>query len=488
MKKLTCRPLLTSRLIVLSLTSILADGGVLMAAGKGPREKPPVPDLTQGGNKDDTHGQSAVGTWGTHEKSNTYMRRTLLTQVGAGRLILPAVLASALTCAAQTDWARFRGPAGSGIGVASEVPSDLTEKNFRWNTELPGGGHSSPVLWGTRVFTACEDRAGNRRCITCLDADSGKILWTTWLPCKEQRMHNDNSLAAATPAVDAQAVYIGWVSGDRVEALALDHAGKQLWHRDLGAFKATHGPGASLIVVDDIVVVCNDQESADAAIHGLDRKTGETRWHIARNSGNPSYATPALREDKTGHKELVIASPAHGLSGIEPDTGKQLWKTAEPLFSLNVVSSPVLGDGLVLATAGRGGSREGAVGVIEGPSMRLLYRPEAKLPYVPTPIVIGAHVYLWDDQGTVSCLEFKTGKQAWSERVTGPTYTSPVSDGKRIFGISRKGDLVVLAAAAQYRELGRLRLPEGTHATPAIAHGGLFIRTFTRMIRIGPSR
>jgi outer membrane protein assembly factor BamB len=395
------------------------------------------------------------------------------------------MLATALVCTAQADWARFRGPAGSGIGAAPELPSGLTEKNYRWTTVLPGGGHASPVVWGSRVFTACEDTAGHRRCVTCLDADSGKILWTTWVPCAEQRLHNDNSLAAATPAVDAQAVYIGWVSGNRVEVLALAHDGRQLWRRDLGEFKALHGPGASVIVVDDVVVVTNDQESPDSALHGLDRKTGATRWSIARTSGKPSYATPALRQGKDGRKELVIASPAHGLTGIDPLTGKPLW-TVEGLFTLNVVASPVLGDGLAWVTAGRGGDREGAVVALEGAAARLLYRPEAKLPYVPTPLVIGSHVYLWDDQGTASCLELKTGKVAWSQQVTGPTYTSPVSDGQRIFGISRKGELVVLAAAPEFRELGRQRLPEGTHATPAIAHGCLFIRTFTHMMRVGP--
>jgi outer membrane protein assembly factor BamB len=396
---------------------------------------------------------------------------------------LGIVLATVLASAAEADWARFRGPAGSGIGALPEVPSNLTEKNFRWNIALPGSGHSSPVLWGSRIFTACEDRAGDRRCLTCVDADSGKILWTTWLPCAEQRMHNDNSLAAATPAVDAHAVYLGWVSGNRVEVVALDHDGKQLWRRDLGAFKATHGPGASVMVVDDVVVVTNDQESPDAAIHGLDRKTGETRWRVARTGGQPSYATPALRVGEGGRKELVIASPAHGLTGLDPLTGKQLW-AAEGLFPLNVVASPVLGDGLVLGTAGRGGSREAAVAAVDGGTARLLYRPETRIPYVPTPIVIGPHVFFWDDQGSVTCFEFKTGKVAWSERVTGPTYTSPVSDGKRIFGISRKGELVVLAAAPEYRELGRFKLPEGTHATPAIAHGSLFIRTFSRLIRV----
>ena len=401
----------------------------------------------------------------------------------AGR-VLGVLAATSLVCAGQADWARFRGPNGTGIGAAPEVPSNLTEKNFRWNTVLPGSGHASPVLWGSKVFTACQDPAGKRRCITCLDADTGKILWTTWMPCEEQRLHNDNSLAAATPAVDAQAVYIGWVSGDRVEALALDHDGKQLWHRDLGAFKAMFGPGASVMLADDVVVVTNDQDSPDAAIHGLDRKTGETRWRIPRHSGSPSYATPALRKDKDGHKELVISSPAHGLTGVDPLTGKQRW-AVEGLFSLTVITSPVLGEGMVMATAGRGGNREGAVVAIEGDTARLLYRPEAKVPYVPTPIVIGTHVYLWDDQGTVCCLELKTGKQAWSQQVTGPTYTSPVSDGSRIFGISRKGELVVLAASPEYRELGRYNLPEGTHATPAIAHGSLFIRTFSHLMRIG---
>ena len=399
--------------------------------------------------------------------------------------IVGVLIATALACAAEADWARFRGPVGNGTGSAPEVPSSLTEKNIRWNTTLPGSGHSSPVLWGSRVFTACQEPEGKRRCLTCLDADSGKILWTTWLPCADQRLHNDNSLAAATPVVDAQAVYIGWVSGDRVETVALDHDGKQLWRRDLGAFKAIHGPGASVMIVDDILVVANDQESPDAALHGLDRKTGEARWRVARRSGAPSYATPALRVGKEGRKEIVVSSPAHGLTALDPRNGKQLW-AVEDLFSLNVVASPVLGDGLVLATAGRGGGeREGAVVAIEGDTARLLYRPEAKLPYVPTPIVVGANVFLWDDQGTASCLDLKTGKQAWSERVTGPTYTSPVSDGKRIFGISRKGELVVLAASPEFKELGRFSLPEGTHATPAIAHGSLFIRTFTHLLRVG---
>ena len=159
------------------------------------------------------------------------------------------------------------------------------------------------------------------------------------------------------------------------------------------------------------------------------------------------------------------------------------------MFSLNVVTSPVVSNGLVFASAGRGGRRQAAIaGFDAAGAARLLHRPEKDLPYVPTPLAIGGHVFLIDDRGTASCLEMKTGNVLWRERITGPTYTSPVSDGDRIFAISRKGELVVLKAAPEFVELGRYQFPEGTHATPAIAHGALFVRTFTRLMRIGKQR
>jgi outer membrane protein assembly factor BamB len=366
------------------------------------------------------------------------------------------------------------------------LPSNLTDKNIRWTTDLPGTGHSSPVVYGKKVFLASVDAEDTRRCLTCLDADSGKIKWTTWLPVQRYRVHRDNSLAAATPSVDADAIYLSWVTDGHVEALAFDHDGKKLWQQKLGAFEAKHGPGASLCLVGDTVIVTNDQMSTEAALYGLDRKTGKTRWQVKRNSAFPSYATPPVYYTPDGKPRLVIASPAHGLTGIDPATGKIDW-AVEGIFTLNVVASPVVSNGLVFASTGRGGSREAAVVSFDGKgAAKVLYQPEDDLPYVPSGIAIGQNVFLWDDRGTVTCFDFKTGDIAWSEQVTGPTYTSPVSDGKRIFGINRKGEMVVIAADTKLRELGSYQLPEGTHATPAIAHGSLYVRTFTKLIRFSP--
>lgn len=402
-------------------------------------------------------------------------------------IIIPALALLALPVLADdAHWPRFRGPDGAGIGALADLPSTLGEKNIRWTIDLPGTGHSSPVVFGKQVFLACDDPANSRRCITCLDADSGATKWTTWMPVERYRVHNDNSLAAATPVTDTDAVYISWVAAGHVEALALDHAGKQLWRRKLGAFQARHGPGASLVVIDDIVVVTNDQESSEAALYGLNRKTGETVWTKKRNSANPSYATPTVYQTPEGRPRLVISSPAHGLMGIDPSNGKTDW-AVEDLFKLNIAASPAVSNGIVFSSSGRGGSREGAVvSFDENGDAKLLYRPEDDLPYVPSPLILGDQLFLWNDRGTATCMKLKSGKIDWSERVTGPTYTSPVCDGKRLFGISRKGELVVIAATPEFQELGRYQLPEGTHATPAIAHGSLYVRTFTKLIRFAP--
>ncbi len=382
------------------------------------------------------------------------------------------------------EWPRFRGPDGAGVGKAPNVPTAFTEKDYAWNVKLPGRGHASPVLWGQRVFVTCDQ--GKQRGIVCVDAATGKAEWTWWTPYEPIHNHPDNSYAAATPAADAERVYLSWVDGGRVVALALDHAGKKLWQRDLGAFQARHGAGGSPMLVGDVLIVPNASQIEGAAIHGLDAATGKTRWRLPREVAWPSYATPATYRDEEGQTRVLLVSPAHGFSGIDPANGKELWRKGG-LFTLNVVASPVYADGVVIGTAGKGGQREGAVVSFRDNNPRRLYEPGPRraLPYVPTPIALGGLVYLWSDYGTVTCLELATGKLVWQKRVTGPTYTSPVSDGKRIFGISRKGEVVVFAPGTKYKELGRSQLPEGTHATPAIAHGAMFIRTFGRLIRVG---
>src|SRR5262249_54759533 len=146
--------------------------------------------------------------------------------------ILPALAALWLTAAASAsgqEWTRFRGPNGSGVNQATTVPVRWTEKDYNWKVELPGVGHSSPVLWGERIFvTSAEEKTGTRH-VLCLHAADGRTLWSREFAGERHGKHADNSFASATPAVDERRLYVAWATPREFLVLAFDHAGKEVW-------------------------------------------------------------------------------------------------------------------------------------------------------------------------------------------------------------------------------------------------------------------
>src|SRR5262245_53209647 len=141
------------------------------------------------------------------------------------------------------EWTRFRGPNGSGISQAKSIPTEWKESDFLWHVDLPGTGHSSPVLWGERVFaTSTADEAGGIH-VLCLNATDGKQVWRRDFPHRAFPRHKFNSFASATPAVDAERVYVVWNEPEHYTLVAIDHHGKNVWEKDLGPFKSQHGCG-----------------------------------------------------------------------------------------------------------------------------------------------------------------------------------------------------------------------------------------------------
>src|SRR5262249_28809997 len=154
----------------------------------------------------------------------------------------------ALTARSQ-EWPRFRGPNGSGISHAKTVPTKISDADLNWKQELPGSGHSSPVLWGDRIFVTCTgDKAGGLT-VACLAALGGKLFWQRDFPLSPLPRHQFNRFASATPAVDAQRVYVVWNEPDHYFLTALDHQGKTVWQRDFGKFVSQHACGTSPVVV-----------------------------------------------------------------------------------------------------------------------------------------------------------------------------------------------------------------------------------------------
>ena len=409
-------------------------------------------------------------------------------KVGITKLAAIGLLVALVAPAAAAKyWSRFRGANGTGISPATTVPISWTEDDYQWNVELRGLGHSSPVVWGDKVFVTSCDEAENLQIVWCLDAHNGATLWSHEFPCAEYQKHEFNSFASSTPTVDAQHVYISWIAPEEYTVLALDHSGAEAWRVSLGAYRASHGLAGSPILCAGHVIVPNDQDG-ESSVAALDRMTGQERWKLPRQSG-ATYATPCLSFLSDGRSELIFTSQAHGITAVDPTSGKSNWEL--DVFTSDVVaSSPATMDDLIVGGCGGIGAREEIVVIqYDGsdserkPSER--YRLDKAMPFVPTPLIYKGMLFLWSDQGVVTCADVRNGEFHWRERLRGSFYASPICIGDRIYGCSTEEDVVVLAANHEFEELARNPLPEGTHSTPAVANGRMYIRTFSRLLAIG---
>jgi len=412
-------------------------------------------------------------------------------------ILLALTVATIFTVATATaqEWPRFRGPNGSGLGKAS-LPEQLTEKDIQWRCSLPGSGHSSPVIWGDRIFLQCTPDGGApaeaaRRSVVCINARDGKVLWQREYATGSYRKHADNSFASPSCTVDADRVYAWFAGPDGSQLVALAQAdGKEVWKRDLGAFTSMHGPGASPIVEKGTVFLQSNQDGPGSFLEAFAAATGKTLWKNEMKGGQHAISTPCLLE-APGGAQLISLSTDNGLIAFEPASGKPVWSLPD-LFKLRCVASPVLADkGLIVVQCGQG-QQTSEIQVIKGAAEK---KPEKAYDivriggYVPTPLAVDDLIFLWKENGLVTCLRAANNEQLWSERVEGPYYASPIcvgGKGGRIYNITRAGELVVLAADEKFRLIQRFPLGEkNSFATPAISGGKLFVRTYTQLFCIG---
>jgi len=404
-------------------------------------------------------------------------------------LLLPLVGFSALAGEAkEAEWTRFRGPDGAGISPATGIPVKWTEQDYRWKAKLPGQGHSSPVLWGDKVFITSADKDTYQRIVVCLKAADGTVAWEKRFESAQTVVTPANSLASSTPAVDADHVYVYWTTKEEITLLALDHSGKEVWRRKLGEFISEHGSGVSPVVFGDVVILPNDQEG-NSSIIAVDRKTGADRWSIPRNTAKAAYGTPCVYRPDGGPPELIFTSNGHGVTSVDPATGQINWELKDA-FSLRTVHSPVVAAGLIVNSCGVGGVAQRFVAVQPGSKKggkepKLVWEEKKSIPYVPTPVAKDDKLFLWTDNGVVRCLRAATGEQVWEGRVQDMFYGSPIWAEGRLYCISRKGVVHVVSAGDKFELLATNELGEGSHATPAIAGGVLYLRTFSHLIAIG---
>ena len=392
------------------------------------------------------------------------------------------------------QWTRFRGPNGTGVSEAKNIPVTWTETDYDWKTALPGLGHSSPVIWGNKVFLMSGDPDNATRYMLCVDAVSGKIIWQREYASTVHHLHPRNSFASGTPAVDEQHVYVAWSTPEELTLKAFDHSGNEIWSRDLGTWTSQHGFGSSPILFEDLVILSNQQQTqqldpgqipGNSFMQAFDRRSGADRWKTPRSTTRVCYSTPCIYPSQGGRPQLLCYSTGDGFYSLDPHNGAPNW--AVPAFDMRTVNSPIVVDDLVFGGNGSGGGGNYLVALRLGPKPEVAYEVKLprKAPYVPTPIARDDLVFLFCDKGFVSCIKAQDGSQVWVKRVSSSFSGSPIRIGDKLYCIDDDGDVVVLAAEPVFRELARNPLGEPSRSTPAVSGGRLFLRTYSHLFCIG---
>ena len=412
-----------------------------------------------------------------------------------GFMLAGLSLATALRAAEGLDhpasWPRFRGLAAAGLGGAGRLPTDWSGSDWAWAADLPGLGHSSPVVHAGRIYTASADEAAGLRMLLCHDLATGRQLWRRDFPGPIERHHQQNSSASGTVTVDDRGLYWLWGTSENVRLEALTHGGESRWAVDLGPFVGPHGFGGSPVVWQDLVIVPLEQDEAGAIV-GVDAATGAERWRLAREGvGKAAYATPLVLSEIAGGPQVICTSNAHGIYAIDPATGRVLWE--QPCFPRRTVASPIAAGSLLVGTCGNGGGNNLLVALrppTQQAAAEIVYEVSRSVaPYVPTPLYSQGRLYLWGDKGVVTCLDAATGDVRWKGRVGGNFSASPLAVGGRIVNVSSDGEIVVLDDADTFTIRSRVSLDEETRATPAIASGWFVLRSAGRLraLRLSPA-
>ncbi len=379
---------------------------------------------------------------------------------------------------AQETWPRFRGEHGAGVSLLKGLPTNWSEQDYEWKIELPGIGHSSPVVWKDFLFLATSDPQGERT-LRGFDALSGKERWSHSIQLGQNGLHKKNSYASATPAVDEERVYITFGDDEHHLIQAFTHAGKSVWEYDLGPIDTQHGQGMSPIIHGEMVILCSDQRGPSLVV-ALDRTTGKEVWKSIREVREASYSTPLVYQSEGHPAVLICEAGISGHTALDLQTGQQLWSTGP--VELRTCSSVMQAGKLIVGVCGQGGRGKFMWATdpwgTDNKSGKVVYTRTKYLPYVPTPLYVNGRLFFWTDDGMVVCVNAETGEDIWFERI-GKNFTgSPVAIDGKIYCISEDGMVGVVDASDTFKFHGFSPLGDDSFSTPAVANGRMYLRGF----------
>lgn len=406
--------------------------------------------------------------------------------------VLAAAIGAGAGVLIAAEWYQFRGPEGNGQAGAARLPVRWSRThNVLWRTEIPGKGWSSPVVAAGRVYltTAVPKNASNDQSLRaiCLDAVSGRVIWDVEVFHQDgataPRIHSKNSHASPTPLVADGRLYVHF--GHMGTACLDARTGKRIWTQQSLRYQPVHGNGGSPILVGRRLIYCIDGADVQQVV-ALDTQTGEVAWKTPRNvrpKKGFSFCTP-LAITVNGQQQ-VICPGSDVVMALDPQTGREIWRVRYEGYS--VVPRPVYAHGLVFVSSGYDVPVLYAIrptGRGDVTATHIAWTVKKGVPRNASPLVVGDCLYLAADDGLVSCLDARSGKLHWSERLGRAYSASPIHAAGRIYFFDEDGQVTVVAAASEFEEIARNRMDERILASAAVIDNDLILRTDKAVYRI----
>lgn len=413
--------------------------------------------------------------------------------------------------AGHGNWNQFRGPEGNGISGMTGLPLEISDsRNIKWATPIHDKGWSSPVVWGNQVWLTTANTSGTELYALCVDLDSGNIIHDINIFDSNEPQREwpeQNSHASPTPVIEEGRIYIHFGS---YGTACLDTAtGEKVWERrDL---KVDHRVrAASSPIVDGDLIFLTFDGVDKQFIAALNKHNGDTVWKKDRkvnsdfakvlekggvkdagkvmkqkaNDNRKSYATPTVIEHK-GTKQLI--SPAAEVTiSYDPESGEELWRVRHDGWGWNVTSRPIYAHGMVYLTTGISKyilavDPSGSGDVTDS---HIRWKTKRGVSHIPSPLIIDDLIFMvGDSSGMVTCLEAKTGKEIYRERLGGfhNYWASPIYANDKIYLFSREGKITVLAPGREFKILSTSQLDTGFFASAAVTEKGMVLRSQTNL-------
>ncbi|MCX6280537.1 MAG: PQQ-binding-like beta-propeller repeat protein [Bacteroidetes bacterium] len=373
----------------------------------------------------------------------------------------------------------FRGPGSIGVTERSGIPTSWdgkSGKNIKWKTAIPLPGNNSPVIWNDRIYLSGANES--KREVYCLDALTGKIIWTSTVdkipgePSQVPGVSKETGLAAPSLATEGRRVYAIFANGDLI---ALDMDGNKVWAKNLGMPANHYGHSSSLILYRDILIVQYDQRSGPAVM-GLSGKTGEQVWKTPRNV-KISWASPSLVNTGKRMELLLAAEPC--VASYDPLTGKELWK----LDCISGEVGPSLAYANLIVYSVNEYSTLSAIRTGENP--KVIWENNEFLSDVPSPVANDDFLFLVTSYGTAVCYDATVGTKYWEHDFGTPVYSSPMLAEGKFYIMDKKGLMHIIKAGKDFSQISECQLGEGSFCTPAFTNGHIFLRADKHLYCIG---